>query len=248
MIKIRKPEEIVKIREAGRIVALAHQKVFEMIQPGVTTGEIDAAVESLIRANGATPSFKGYDGFPASICASVNDEVVHGFPRDEPLQEGDVVSIDIGAEFQGYHGDSAWTYPVGKVNQEDQFLLDKTEEILYAGLDEIREGIHLSDISHAIEEKANKYDLGVVRELAGHGVGEKLHEDPEILNYGPAGRGPILKEGMVLAVEPMLNSGTHRVRFHDDGWTISTADRKKSAHFEHTILVTKDGYEIMTKI
>lgn len=248
MTKIRNPEEIVKLREAGRIVALAHQKVLKMIRPGVTTREIDAAVELLIRENGATPSFKGYDGFPASICASVNDEIVHGFPRDEPLQEGDIVSVDIGANFQGYHGDSAWTYPVGKVNQEDRFLLDKTEEILYTGLDEIREGIHLSDISYAIEEKANKYDLGVVRELAGHGVGEELHEDPEILNYGPAGHGPILKEGMVLAVEPMLNSGTHRIKFHDDGWTISTADRKKSAHFEHTILVTKDGYEIMTKI
>lgn len=248
MITIKNDEEIQKLREAGKIVALAHQEVKKHIKPGITTKQLDQIVYKVITDNGATPSFLNYDGFPASICASINDQVVHGIPSDHELKDGDIISIDIGAKIHGYHGDSAWTYPVGKIDNVKQNLLEKTEEILFIGLDVIKEGIRLSDVSHAIEQKANEYKLGIVRELAGHGVGSELHEDPQILNYGPKGRGPILKAGMVLAIEPMLNAGTKRIKFHNDGWTVSTADKSPSAHFEHTIVVTKEGYEILTKL
>lgn len=248
MINIKSQEEIQKLIKAGEIVALCHKELKGFIKPGITTKDIDSVVEKIILENDATPSFKGYNGFPAAACTSVNEEVVHGIPSDQVLKEGDIISVDIGANYKGYHGDSAWTYPVGKIDEDKKKLLDQTEEILFEGLNEIKEGIHLSDISHAIERKAKEYNLGIVKELAGHGVGKELHEDPLILNYGPAGRGPRLKEGMVLAIEPMLNLGTHRIKFHNDGWTVTTCDRKPSAHFEHTILVTKAGYKILTTL
>ncbi len=248
MIKIKNEEEINKIRKASEIVALCHKRVSEIIKPGISTKEIDEIVENIILENNATPSFKGYGGFPTATCTSPNEQVVHGFPTDEKLLEGDIISIDIGANYEGYHGDSAWTYPVGNISVDRQQLLDHTKEALFAGLDVIKPGIHLSDISNAIEKTANKYNLGIVKELAGHGVGEQLHEDPVILNYGQPNMGPILEPGMVLAIEPMLNLGTHRVKFHDDGWTVTTCDKKPSAHFEHTILVTKEGHEILTTL
>ncbi len=247
-ITIKSKEEIEKLREAGKIVALCHKEIKKIIKPGIATIEIDDLVEKVIKENGATPSFKNYQGFPAATCISVNEEVVHGFPSDYVLQEGDIISVDIGANYKGYHGDSAWTYPVGKINEEKQMLLEKTKEALFNGLSKVRQGIRLSDVSYAIQEVADANNLGIVRELAGHGVGSEIHEDPIILNYGQPNRGPELKAGMVLAIEPMLNLGTHRIKFHDDGWTVTTCDKKSSAHFEHTILVTEDGYEILTSL
>ncbi len=248
MITIKSKRELNLMREAGRIVALCHQEIGKMIKPGVTTQEINDLVDKIIRENGATPSFLNYGGFPASVCASVNECVVHGFPNNKKLIEGDIVSIDIGANYKGYHGDSAWTYPVGKISAQDQMLLDETEASLFTGLAKVKAGIHLSDVSHAIEEHAKKFKLGIVREFAGHGVGSELHESPEILNYGKPNRGPILKAGMTLAIEPMLNAGKDNVRVHADGWTVTTVDKKNAAHFEHTIVVTEEGYEILTKI
>ncbi len=249
MINIRNKEEIKKLKKAGQIVALCHKEVQKILKPGISTSDIDRKVEQIILENDATPSFKNYQGFPAATCVSINEQVVHGIPKeDEILKEGDIISIDIGANYQGYHGDSAWTYPVGKIDEDKQRLLKQTEDVLFTGLSVIKEGIRLSDVSHAIEQKADEYNLGIVRELAGHGVGEQLHEEPQILNYGFPNRGPELKEGMVLAIEPMLNLGTHRIKFHNDGWTVTTADKKPSAHFEHTILVTKNGYEILTTL
>ncbi len=248
MIIIKSDSQLELMREAGRIVGLCHAEIKQMIKPGVTTNQINDLVEKVIRDNGATPSFLGYGGFPASVCASVNECVVHGFPNNKPLVEGDIVSIDIGANYQGYHGDSAWTYPVGKLSDENQMLLKETEESLWRGLEKVKAGIHLSDVSHAIEQHALKHDLGIVREFAGHGVGSDLHESPEILNYGKPKRGPILKSGMTLAIEPMLNLGKDKVKILADGWTVITVDKKNSAHFEHTIVVTEEGYEILTKI
>lgn len=248
MIELKTDKELQKLREAGRIVALCHEQLADIVKPGITTNELDQIVEKIILDNNATPSFKNYQGFPKAICTSINEEVVHGIPSDYALKEGDIVSIDIGANYQGYHGDSAWTYPVGKIDKPTEELLKQTEESLFNGLAVIKEGIRLSDVSHAIQVIANKYNLGIVKELAGHGVGKEIHEDPLVLNYGEPGRGPILKAGMVLAIEPMLNLGTHRIKFHNDGWTITTADKKPSAHFEHTIVVTKEGYEILTTL
>lgn len=248
MITIKSEREIELMREAGRLVGLCHAKLKEIIKPGITTNQINKVVEDLIKDHGGIPTFKGYGGFPSAVCASPNDVVIHGFPNDIPLKDGDIISVDIGATLNGYVGDSAWTYPVGVISDENSRLLKETEAALYKGLEQIKEGVHLSNVSHAIESHAKLHKLGVVREFAGHGVGTELHEAPEILNYGLPNRGPILKSGMTIAVEPMLNLGTHRVKMHQDGWTVSTADRKYSAHFEHTVVVTKDGYEILTKI
>jgi methionyl aminopeptidase len=248
VITIKSKREIALMREAGRIVALCHEEIKQNIKPGITTNDIDKIVLKVILDNDATPTFKGYGDFPANICTSVNEHVVHGIPNDNVLNEGDIISIDIGVTYKGYIGDSAWTYPVGKISTESQMLLEQTQQSLWVGLDKVKEGIHLSDVSHAIQMHANKYNLGIVEELCGHGVGSSLHEDPHILNFGKPGKGPILKAGMTLAIEPMLNLGTKKIIFHDDGWTTSTADKKYSAHFEHTILVTEDGYEVLTKL
>ncbi|CAI8822431.1 Methionine aminopeptidase [Brevibacillus sp. IT-7CA2] len=247
MIILKSKAELEVMREAGRIVALTHQELAKAIKPGVTTKQLDEIAETFIRSMGAIPSFKGYGGFPGSICASVNEELVHGIPGKRALQEGDIISIDIGAQFQGYHGDSAWTYPVGKISAENQNLLRVTEESLYKGLEKAVPGGRLSDISHGIQVHAEAAGFTLVREYVGHGIGQNLHEDPQVPNYGPPDRGPRLKPGMVLAIEPMVNAGERYVRTLEDNWTVVTVDRKTCAHFEHTIAITEDGYEIFTR-
>ncbi|MEJ8546580.1 type I methionyl aminopeptidase [Brevibacillus borstelensis] len=247
MIILKSKAELEVMREAGRIVALTHQELAKAIKPGVTTKQLDELAETFIRSKGAIPSFKGYGGFPGSICASVNEELVHGIPGKRVLQEGDIISIDIGAQYQGFHGDSAWTYPVGNIAEEDQRLLRVTEESLYKGLEKAQPGARLSDISHAIQIHAEAAGFTLVREYVGHGIGQNLHEDPQVPNYGPPDRGPRLKPGMVLAIEPMVNAGERYVRTLEDNWTVVTVDRKRCAHFEHTIAITEDGYEIFTR-
>ncbi|MGM9925088.1 MAG: type I methionyl aminopeptidase [Bacillus sp. (in: firmicutes)] len=248
MIICKTPREIEIMRHAGKIVALTHQELKKHIKPGVTTLELDAIAESFIRKHDAIPSFKGLYGFRGSICASVNNELVHGIPGKRVLQNGDIISIDIGAKYQGYHGDSAWTYAVGAISEETQRLLDVTEESLYRGLEEAKPGARLSNISHAIQTYAEANNFSIVREYVGHGVGQDLHEEPQIPHFGPPNKGPRLKPGMVLAVEPMVNAGTRYVKTLEDNWTVVTQDGKMCAHFEHTIAITESGYEILTKI
>lgn len=247
MISIKSEREIELMKKAGKIVGDTHNYLKEFIKPGITTKELDKLAYDFIIKSGAYPSFKGYNGYPGSICTSVNDEVVHGIPGNRKLKEGDIISIDIGACYEGYHGDSAWTYPVGKISKELNELLIHTEESLFAGLSVIKEGVRVGDIGHAVEMVAKKYNLGVVKELVGHGVGSSVHEDPDVPNYGKKNTGPVLKAGMVIAVEPMLNLGSADVAILDDDWTIVTMDESPSAHFEHTVLVTKDGYQILTE-
>lgn len=247
MISIKSEREIELLKVAGQIVGDTHKYLIPFIKPGITTKELDNLAHKYIISRGATPSFLGYEGYPGSICTSVNEEVVHGIPSNRKLKNGDIISIDIGACYKGYHGDSAWTYTVGHVNKEVLDLMKHTEESLFAGLSVVKEGAHIGDIGYAVSEVAKKYNLGVVKELVGHGVGSHLHEDPDVPNYGKQGTGPVLKAGMVIAVEPMLNLGTPNIYILDDDWTIITADDKPSAHFEHTVVVTKDGYEILTK-
>lgn len=246
MIICKSQAEIEIMREAGRIVAETHREIAKVIEPGITTKEIDAIAEREIRKRGATPSFKGYNGFPASICASVNEELVHGIPGNRKLVEGDIISIDIGAYYREYHGDSAWTYPVGKISPEDQRLLDVTRESLFKGLEQAKPGNRLSDISHEIQKYVEEHGFSIVREYVGHGIGKNLHEDPQIPNFGPPGRGPRLKPGMVLAIEPMVNAGSRHVITLEDNWTVVTMDGAKCAHFEHTIVITEEGYDILT--
>jgi methionyl aminopeptidase len=236
------------MRKAGEIVALAHQAVAEAIKPGITTGELDRIVEKVIRDHQATPSFKGYNGFPAAICASVNEVLVHGFPSKYALKEGDIISVDIGACYKGYHGDSAWTYAVGEVSEEAKHLMEVTKQSLYEGLKMVKAGVHLSDISNTIGEYVYSYGYSVPYEYTGHGIGANLHEDPAIPNYGPKGKGPILKAGMTLAIEPMVHRGKPFTKVLDDDWTVVTKDGSLAAHYEHTVLVTEEGYEILTTI
>ncbi|MDH6604206.1 methionyl aminopeptidase [Bacilli bacterium PM5-9] len=248
MIIIKSKREIELMREAGRIVGLVHEKMAEIIKPGITTNELNKIAEEIIISNGATPSFKGYGGFPAAVCASTNQVLVHGFPNDKPLKEGDIVTIDVGACYHGYHGDSGWTYAVGKISEESQKLMDVTKQSLYNALEIVKPGVHLSDISSTIQEYVESFGYSVPIEYTGHGIGSNLHEDPPIPNYGKPGRGPILKEGMALAIEPMVNQGTRYTKTLSDGWTVETIDQKNTAHYEHTIVVTADGYEILTKL
>jgi len=236
------------MREAGRIVALTHQELKKHIAPGMTTRELDRIAEEFILSKDAIPSFKGYNGFRGSICTSVNNELVHGIPGDRVLHEGDIISIDIGAKYNGYHGDSAWTYAVGKIDENSQRLLDVTEESLYQGLKEAKPGERLSNISHAIQKYVEANGFSIVREYVGHGVGQDLHEDPDIPHFGPPNKGPVLKPGMVLAIEPMVNAGSRYVKTLADDWTVVTVDGKFCAHFEHTIAITETGFEILTKI
>lgn len=247
MISIKTAREIELMRVAGEIVGKTHKYLIPYLKPGITTKKIDELADSYIRSLGAIPSCKNYEGYPASICISINDEVVHGIASNRKLKDGDIISLDICACYKGYHGDSAWTYPVGNISEEKKYLLKHTEEALYKGLSVIKAGARVGDIGYAVSEYANKYNLGVVKELVGHGVGNRLHEDPDVPNYGNKNTGPLLKEGMVIAVEPMLNLGTADVYLLDDDWTVVTADQEPSAHFEHTVLITKDGYEILTK-
>lgn len=247
MITIKTPEQIELLRKAGKIVGDTHNYLKQFIKPGITTKELDKLAYDYIISRDATPSFLNYEGYPASICTSVNEEVVHGIPSDRVLQEGDIISIDIGACYKGYHGDSAWSYPVGNISEEKKYLLKHTEQSLYEGLSVIKPGMKIGDIGYAVEKYALDHKLGVVKELVGHGVGRHLHESPDVPNYGKKNTGMTLRKGMVIAVEPMLNLGTANIYILDDDWTIITADDKPSAHFEHTIVVTKDGYEILTK-
>ncbi|MGU3440148.1 type I methionyl aminopeptidase [Bacillus cereus] len=248
MIICKTPREIEIMREAGRIVALTHQELKQHITPGITTKELDQIAEKTIQKYGATPSFKGYNGFPGSICASVNEELVHGIPGKRKLKEGDIISIDIGAKYNGYHGDSAWTYPVGNISESVQKLLDVTEKSLYLGLEQVKPGERLSNISHAVQTHAEENGSSIVREYVGHGIGQDLHEDPQIPHYGPPNRGPRLKPGMVICVEPMVNQGRRYVKTLSDDWTVVTVDGKWCAHFEHTIALTEAGYEILTTL
>ena len=247
MISIKSNREIEIMKEAGRITALAHRKVQEAIRPGISTLELDRIAEETIRACGATPSFKGYNGFPGSICASINYIVIHGIPSAKTiLKDGDIISIDIGACFHGYHGDQAMTHAVGTISKERQHLIDVTKESLYQGLAFAKPGNRLSDISHAIEKYVLANRCSVVHDFTGHGVGRSLHEDPYVPNYGDAGHGPILRKGMTLAIEPMVCSGKHNVRILADDWTTVTVDHSDSAHFEHSIAIVEDGYIILT--
>ena len=246
MISIKSEREIELLRIAGNIVHETRMYLIPFIKEGITTKELDTLAENFIRSKGATPSFKGYGDYPATICTSINEEVVHGIPSKRKLRNGDIISIDIGACYKGYHGDSAWTFAVGEISPKKKELMEHTRESLFKGLEQIKPGNRIGDIGHAIEEHAKKYHLGVVRELVGHGVGTSVHEEPDVPNYGKAGTGPLLKEGMVLAIEPMLTLGRRDVCILDDDWTIETVDRSPAAHYEHTIVVTKDGYEILT--
>lgn len=249
MIEIKSEREIALLKEAGRIVALCHAEMKEKVKPGISTYELNQICERIILENNATPSFKGYGGFPSAVCASVNEVVVHGFPSKKTiLKSGDIIAIDIGACYKGYHGDSAWTYAVGEISDADKSLMKVTHDALFKGLEQVREGAHLGDVSAAIGNYISSFGYGIVEEFTGHGVGRKLHEDPAIFNFGIPGTGPVLKEGMVLAIEPMVNAGTKNVKILSDGWTTVTRDKSKSAHFEHTIVVRKNGYEILTTL
>jgi len=248
MVTIKSNREIELMKEAGRIVALAHRAVKAKIKPGLSTKQLDDLVEKVIRDNGAIPSFKNYNGFPAAACISINEVVVHGIPDESIiLKSGDIVSVDIGANYKGYHGDSAWTYACGEISESAKNLLVGTEESLFKGLEFAKPNNRLTDISHAIQTHAESLGFSVVREFVGHGLGRNLHEDPQIPNYGLPGRGIILKPGMTLAIEPMINLGNKEVKVLADGWTTITRDRSLSAHFEHSILITETGYEILTK-
>lgn len=247
MIILKSPAEIETMAAAGRIVALAIQRLKEAIRPGVTTRELDRIAEDLIVNAGAAPAFKGYRGFPASICTSVNHQVVHGIPGPYTLKIGDIVSIDIGTIYNGYYGDAAFTCGVGEITVEARRLIEVTRQSLYEGIKLAMEGNRLSDISHAVQNVVEGSGYSVVRDYVGHGIGQNMHEDPQIPNFGMPGKGPRLKEGMVLAIEPMVNIGGYHVRTLKDNWTVVTADSSLSAHFEHTIAITEDGPRILTQ-
>ncbi len=247
MITLKSPQEIEILRESNRIVAQILASLRDFIRPGVTTKELNRLAERLTRQKGATPAFKGYNGYPATLCVSVNEEIIHGIPGPKRLREGDLVSLDMGVRYRGYYGDAAITLPVGKVNQQAKRLLQVTKGALKRAIEVAVPGNRLSDISYAIQSYAEGEGFSVVREFVGHGIGKRLHEDPQIPNYGPPHRGPFLKVGMVLALEPMVNVGTWRAELLSDGWTAVTADGSLSAHFEHTIAITDDGPLILSR-
>ena len=248
MIVCRSGGEIEKLRAVNRLVGEVLAELRSTAAPGVTTGDLDRLAEQRVREAGAEPAFKGYHGFPATICSSVNDQVVHGIPSDRELCEGDVVSIDMGAKLNGFFGDSAVTVPIGRVSEEAISLLRTTEEALFRAIDVVRPNARVSDIGAAVQAHVEGRGVSVVREFVGHGIGTELHEEPQIANYGPAGRGPRLAEGMVLAIEPMVNAGKAAVKVLSDGWTAVTRDGSLSAHFEHTVVVTREGCEILTLV
>lgn len=248
MIILKSERELKYLYDAGQIVARTHQEVKKALHPGVSTWELDRVAEEYILKCQAIPAFKGYNGFPATICASINEEVVHGIPsRLRQVRTGDIISIDIGAIINGYVGDAAITHPVGEIDEEVQRLLDVTQESLNRGIEKALVGNRLTDISHAVQTCVETGGFSVVRDFVGHGIGQKMHEEPQIPNYGMPGHGPRLKAGMVLAIEPMVNMGTYEVETLADNWTVVTKDRKKSAHFEHTVAVTDQGPWILTR-
>ena len=247
MIVLKTARELAKMREAGRISARALRLAGEAVEPGVTTAEIDRLVRRNIEKEGARPSFLGYGGFPASACISVNNVVIHGIPSKKiVLKEGDIVSVDVGAELNGFHGDNAWTFPCGKISAEAQALLDATRESLFEGIKMARPGSRIGDIGSAVQRYVEARNYSVVRDFVGHGVGAKLHEDPSVPNFGTPGRGVRLLPGMTIAIEPMINAGTHEVEVLRDEWTTVTKDGKLSAHFEHSVAITPDGPQILT--
>ncbi len=247
MVSIKSKYEIELMKEAGRISHLALVKVGEAIRPGITTLELDRIAEEVIRAENAVPNFKGYEGYPGSICASINEQLIHGIPDNTVLKNRDIISIDTGALYKGYNGDNAWTFAVGEIPEATQRLLDVTRESLFVGLSLVKPGIHLSDVSHAIGEYVYQHGYSVPYEYTGHGIGTDMHEDPSIPNYGEPNRGIILKEGMCLAIEPMVHMGKPFTKVLKHDWTVISRDKSLTAHFEHSIVVTKDGYEILTK-
>jgi len=246
LINIRSKREIDLIRNSCRIVVEALDLASELVRPGVSTQVIDDRIDKYILSQGARPAFKGYNGFPASSCISVEDEVVHGIPGNRILRQGDIVSVDVGVECEGFFGDSARTFSVGEISSEKYRLMQVTKESLYDGLSKVQAGVRLSNVSHAIQTKVESANFSVVRDLVGHGIGQKLHEEPQIPNFGAPNSGPRLKAGMVLAIEPMVNMGTHEVKTRADNWTVMTQDGLPAAHFEHTVVVTNDGLEILT--
>ena len=246
MITIKSEKEIELMRKAGQLVTLTHEYLKPFIKPGITTKELDDLAEKFIRDHDGIPSCKGYEGFPCTLCISVNDEVVHGIPGKRKLKNGDIVTIDMVIGYHGYQGDAAWTYAVGNITEEKKYLMEHTKKSLYEGLKQAKPGNRIGDISNAIEVYATNHNLGVVKELVGHGIGTNMHEDPDVPNYGKSGIGPKLKEGMTICIEPMLTLGNPNIGILDDDWTIVTEDGLPAAHYEHTILITKDGYEILT--
>lgn len=248
MIILKSEREVQKMRKAGKVVAETHAFLKELIKPGVTTLELDKAAEDFIRKHGAEPAFKGYHGFPGSICASINEEVVHGIPGLRKLKNGDIISIDIGTIVDGYYGDAAKTYAVGEISKTASKLIDVTKQSFYEGIKYAKIGYRLSDISHAIQKHVEENGFSVVRDYVGHGIGQEMHEDPQIPNFGQPGKGPRLRAGMVLAIEPMVNVGTFHVKVLGDNWTVITTDEKLSAHYEHTIVITNDEPIILTAL
>jgi len=246
MVNLKTEEELVIIRESAQILGKAHGEIAKRIGPGVKTITLDKLAEEFIRDHGGVPSFKNYRGFPASLCISANEIVVHGFPSNYEVKEGDILSVDCGVQYKGYHSDSAYTYPLEGCKPETLLLLERTYESLYLGIGQAKAGNRIGDVSYAIQSYVESFGYGVVRELVGHGVGKKLHEDPEVPNYGKRGKGVKIVSGMVFAIEPMINQGTRSVVQERDGWTIRTADRKPSAHFEHMVAVHKDRTEVLT--
>ena len=248
MIKIKSPHEIKLMAEAGQIAELARRACGELVAPGITTRELDNAARKVIEGFGAKPSFLGYGGFPGSICCSINDEVIHGIPGSRKIREGDIVKIDVGAHYMGYHGDCAATFAAGAISEEAQKLIEVTRQSFYEGIKYAREGYRISDISRAIDEYTTKHGFWQVRDYVGHGIGSELHQGPDVPNYGKPGRGIRLEKGMTIAIEPMINLKGHEVRMLSDGWTVVTRSGSVSAHFENTIAVTENGAEILTKI
>lgn len=246
MITLKSPKEIEKMTVAGKILADCHRQIAEMIKPGVTTMEIDQFVEDFLQKQGATPEQKGYSGFPYATCASVNDEVCHGFPRKDPLQEGDIVTIDMVVNKDGWLADSAWSYRVGQVSEANDYLLTTTKEALYAGIEQAQVGNRLGDVGHAIQSLAEARGFSVVRQFIGHGIGSEMHEEPQVPHFGKAGKGLRLKEGMVITIEPMINTGAYEAKTDDNQWTARTIDGGLSAQYEHTVAITKDGPFIIT--
>ena len=236
------------MREANLIVARVLHHLGSLIRPGITTVELDVVAEQMIVKQGGRPAFKGYQGYPATVCASVNEQIVHGIPNQHPIGEGDIVGLDVGVYYRGFYGDSAWTFPVGEVSEEVRSLLEVTRESLYVGIQKVRVGNRIEDISSSIQEYVEEHSFSVVREFVGHGIGKSLHEAPQIPNYGKAGQGPRLMDGMVLAIEPMVNSKGHEVKMLDDKWTMVTADGGYSAHFEHSVAVTKNGPWVLSEL
>ncbi len=246
MILYKTEEEVQLIRESAEILGRAHGEVAKLVKPGVKTKDLDKVADEFIHDHGGEPSFKGYNGFPAALCISENEQVVHGFPSGYELKDGDIISIDCGVFYKGFHSDSAYTYPVGEISPETMSLLKATKESLYKGIEQAKFGNRMGDVSYAIQKHVEDRGYTVVRELVGHGLGRSLHESPEVPNYGKRGRGPKLQDGLVIAIEPMVNLGSRNIVQENDGWTIRTRDRKPSAHYEHTVAVFKDRTEVLT--